>query len=122
MYLQQLRSEFDRCAKWLQDALEYNGGHQDINDVWQGLVDGSYSLIAGKQCAIVIEPSTAGRKKVMNFFLAGGDLEELQALEKTISAKCKADGFDLVLIVGRRGWVKRLDGYKETAVIMEKVL
>lgn len=122
MYFQQLRSDFDRSAKWLQDALEYNGGHQTIDDVWKGLVSGAYSLVAGKNCAIVLEPSNTAQKKVMNFFLAGGDLEELQELERKISAKCKADGFDLMLIVGRRGWVKRLKGYKQTAVILEKAL
>lgn len=121
MLASSLQYQFERCKPWLEAALEYNGGYQTLDDVWAGVSTGVFILVPGYKCAIVLEPNLV-RKKVMNFFLAGGDLEELKELESKIARRCKEEGFDSMTIVGRRGWVKRLDGYKETAVVLEKQL
>lgn len=118
-----IENEFARCAPWLLAAIEYNGGEISLADVYDGIASGTYLLIPGRACAIVLEPiAHPSGKRVMNFFLAGGDLKELQRLEQRICAMARQDGFDSAAIFGRRGWLKRLNGYAEKAVYMEKKL
>lgn len=114
---------FERVAPYLQAAIEYNGGETTLAQVYAGIQRGEYMLIPGRDCAIVLEPvHHPSGKRVLNFFLAGGDLKELQGMERDICVLAKEDGFDAVAIFGRRGWLKRLNGYTEQAVYMEKAL
>lgn len=116
-----LIDEFARVAPWLLAAIEYNGGEVSLSDVYDGIRSGEYILAAGEGAAIVLEPTQfVTGKRVMNFFLAGGNLDELREMEQRICAMARQDGFDSVAIFGRRGWLKRLDGYTEQAVYMEK--
>lgn len=117
-----MREEFERCAPWLQAALDHNGGELTIEDVWQAILEGELTFWPGKNCAIVLQFVTYPRKKVMNWYLAGGDLEELREMEKFGTQWARENGIDAVVIYGRRGWLKRLDGYRETGTIMEKDL
>ena len=116
-----LIDEFARCAPWLMSAIEYNGGECSLADVYEGISTGTYALMGGKASALVLEPVThKSGKRVLNFFLAGGDLQELKEMERQVCEWARVGGFDSVAIFGRRGWLKRLDGYTEQAVYMEK--
>lgn len=117
-----MRHEFERCKPWLEDALQYSGGEMTIEDVWQAIEAGELTFWPGKRCAIVLQFVTHPRKRVMNWYLAGGDLNELRDMEQTGTEWAKSNGFDAVVIYGRRGWLRKLDGYQETGTIMEKNL
>lgn len=118
-----LQQHFERCKPYLVDALKKNNGEITLEQVWERIKGREYLFLPGEKSAIVLEPFThASGKKVMNFFLAGGDLEELKEMESQASSAAKQMGFHAMAIFGRRGWVRALDGYKETAVLMEKTL
>jgi hypothetical protein len=116
-----IADEFARCAPWLMSALEYNGGECSLADVYDGLMSGSYILMGGEKSAAILEPvEHVSGKRVLNFFLAGGDLTEIREMEARSVEWARQEGFDSVAIFGRRGWLKQLDGYTEKAVYMEK--
>jgi hypothetical protein len=109
--------------KNIGDAIEYNGNEVVLNDVLEGIHKGEFLVVNGQLSTIVLEPvEFPSGKRVMNFFLAGGDLDELRELEQNICRLAKQDGYTSMSIFGRKGWLRRLDGYKAKAVYMEKEL
>lgn len=67
--------------------------------------------------------ATGRRKVTINGFAGDGGLEALPLLSQ-IEACARAEGADIVEVVGRRGWIKALNplGYQEAAVVLRKVL
>lgn len=58
------------------------------------------------------------RKKILRAWLAGGDLEEILASEPPLRRWAGQNGFDIVGIVARRGWLRKLDGYSEVSAVI----
>ena len=87
-----LKEKFDRCRKYIEDALDYSGGTH-------------YPQIA-----------------VCRIWLAGGNLEELMRAEKSISVWAKSHGCDAMEINGRIGWKRQLKDYTATSVVLTKDL
>lgn len=115
--------EFIRCRTWIEDALAYNNTGQTLQDVWTGMQSGKYRLWPGEQCAVVTEEYKNKQGKHLNFFLAGGDLEELESMLPKIEAHSKNEGIVRITLYGRRGWEKsflRSAGYKTHWVVMTK--
>lgn len=96
--------EFTRCRPWLEAALEYSGGDFDIADVAALLAEGKVQLWPGEKAAIITEMMQYPKKAVLNFFLAGGDLDELQKMTPHIEQWAKEQGCSRVSLHGRRGW------------------
>lgn len=117
-----IKPEFMRVLPWLQEALDYNGGEVKMKDVWDGLLSGEYYLLTSFDAAIVLQEVRHPNKSSINFFLAGGDMDNLRVMEEYVCHWAKELGYDSVTIFGRRGWLRHLDGYKEQAVFMEKKL
>jgi hypothetical protein len=116
--------EFIRCREYIEAALEYTKGTHTIQDIWDGIVTGNFQLWPGEKSAVVTEVQIYPRAKIMNIFLAGGDLEELIKIEKAISIYAKALNCHSVTISGRRGWVKIFngDGWQEVCTTIAKEL
>lgn len=115
--------EFSRCQKWLEDALEYNNTGQTLDDVKKGMLDGKYILWPGRNCAVVTEHYQTPRGKFLNFFLAGGDLQELESMLVPIETWAKKFGVKKITLYGRRGWERSFmkdAGYKTHWVVMTK--
>jgi len=116
-------TEFERCQHWLEDALKYNNTGQTLDDVKRGLLDGEYILWAGSKCAVVTEHYETPNGKFLNFFLAGGDVEELESMLKPIETWAKDFGVKKITLYGRRGWERSFmkdAGYKTHWVVMTK--
>jgi hypothetical protein len=116
-------SEFGRCQKWLEDALEYNMTGQTLDDVKAGLATGEYILWPGHKCALVTEHYEARQGKFLNFFLAAGDLDELATMVPRIESWAKDQGVKRITLFGRRGWERtflRDSGYRPHWVVMTK--
>jgi hypothetical protein len=62
------------------------------------------------------------RKTVLRGWLAGGSLTEIQISESAVAQWAKEAGCDLVLIGGRKGWLKAFSDYRECFTIMSKEL
>lgn len=98
--------EFERCAKWIGDAMERAGGTHWLCDVADMVNEGRAHLWPGKKSAVVTHFINYPRMKALNFWLVGGDLDELQEMEPVIAAWGKAAGCGRLLATGRRGWVR----------------
>ena len=70
--------EFKRCEQWLENALDYAHGTFDISDVFEEVMNGNAQFWPGKNSAVVTQIVNYPRKKAIHFFLAGGDIKELE--------------------------------------------
>lgn len=112
--------EFEAAKPYIEAALQYNCGTQELGDVKRQLESGEMQLIVGKKSAVVTQISAFPNKTFINIVLAGGDLEELKGIAARIEDASREAGLDGVVIVGRRGWGKVLDGYKVFATVFIK--
>lgn len=98
--------QFDRCREWIADAMERAGGTHWLCDVADMVRDGRAHLWPGKKSAVVTHFITYPRMKALNFWLVGGDIEELEDMEKHIAEWGKEAGCKRLLATGRRGWTR----------------
>ena len=115
-------SEWLRCRPWLLAALEHAVDRFNEDDIVRGLLNGEYQLWPGPDAAVVTQIAVYPQRKVLLFFLAGGNLNTLTGMERDIAERAKAAGITQVEIVGRRGWLRALDGYEERFTMMTRDL
>lgn len=100
-----LAQEFDRCRKHIAAALEYAGGTHDIEHIRESVLRGDLQLWPGEKSAIITEIEQYPLKRCLNFFLAGGDLAELQRMTPDIEQWAKTMwGCSSAKLTGRQGW------------------
>lgn len=117
--LRWLRGEFERCTPWLQDALDRDIGAFTIDDVWDYIATGRAQLWTSPDSAVVTALEHFPRKTMLRYWLCGGDLQCLK-LEPVIEAWAKSAGATGCMIGGRKGWLRRLSGYREACTFMVK--
>jgi hypothetical protein len=120
--LKWLREHFDRCAPWLQDALDRDIGTFDLEDVWQYVATGKAQLWPLKQSVIVTCLEYFPKKTVLRYWLCGGEKNECIESTKSIEKWAREAGATQCIIGGRRGWLRALKGYEEKFVVMTKDL
>ena len=101
-------SDIDRCQPWIEAALEYSGGTHSLSDVINGITSGKMQLWPSPKGCIVTEIVVYPRKKMLNVFLGGGEMEQLLDMHKDVIAWSKAQGCEAITITGRFGWKKPL--------------
>jgi hypothetical protein len=101
-------NELERCRPWIEAALEYSGGTHNFDDVAEGLASGKMQLWPAPKGCIVTEIVVYPRKKVLNVFLGGGELDQLLDMHEDVIAWSKAQGCVALTITGRYGWKKPL--------------
>lgn len=116
--------QFHARRKYIEDALEYTKGTHTLEDIWNGVVRGDFQFWPGDKSAVITEIQIYPQTKVMHIFLAGGDLEELLQMEKSVRAYAQTIGCNSMSISGRRGWVRifERDGWKEVCTTIAKEL
>lgn len=114
--------ELERCRPWIEDALQYCGGTHHFDDIAAGVYAGRMQLWPAPRGCIVTEIVVYPRKKVLNLFLAGGELDQLVDMNNDITAwaiknKCAAGTMS-----GRIGWKKVLEplGWKQMYTTFQK--
>lgn len=116
--------QFDRCRSMIQDAADRADGTFDTDFVWSEIEAGRAQLWPGPASVVVtrLETYPSGVSSVL-CWLAGGDLDDLRVTEATIAnwAKNKMN-CTRIEIVGRRGWLRALEGYREQSVVLTKEL
>lgn len=115
-----LSAEFWSASDYIQDALNYAHNSHDLNDVFRLIVAGEAQFWRGKDAGLVTEIITYPKRRTLRFWLAGGNLETLRQLEKDAIEWSKGWGCVSCEIIGRRGWVRSLEGFKEAATLMVK--
>ena len=94
--------------------------YEDISrdDLESGLSSGQFVMFKSER-SVAISCSYGSALRVG---LAGGDLDELLDMEKTICSYARENGFTSVEIIGRPGWERVLQGYNRIAVLLKKEL
>lgn len=115
-------AQLDRCREWLEPALE--GGFFSWPDVVSSLHQGRAMLWPGRNSAIVTEDQIYPTGRVMQVWLAGGDMAEILQMAPGIEAMARLRGCVAVLVEGRAGWAKMLApmGYAPWSVTLQKAL
>ena len=102
------KDEIARCRPWIEAALEYSGGTHDFIDVAEGLYKGTMQLWPADKGCIVTEIVVYPRKKLLNVFLGGGELDQILDMHKDVIEWAKAQGCEALTMTGRFGWKKPL--------------
>lgn len=114
-----------RCRTFIEAALEYAQGTHEFSDIAAGILTNRYQLWAGEKSAVVTEVIVNPRKKVLHYFLAGGDLDELKLMRPHIEEWGVKQGCTRVTLAGRPGWAKTFlkdEGYEPAWFILKKEL
>lgn len=119
-----LRDEFERCWPLLKPAIENFGDTHRKRHVWQAIERGDVQLWANDTGALVTEITAYPTGlRMINAWLAGGDLNGILALVPGIEAWAKAKGITKASVsAGRVGWSRKLAGYRTSGVQMTKDL
>ena len=104
-------NELERCRPWIEAALEYSGGTHNFEDVSKGIVDGNMQLWPSPRGCIVTEIVIYPRKKVLNVFLGGGELDQLLDMHSDVTSWAKHYGCEALTITGCFGWNKPLKAH-----------
>ena len=89
-------NEIKRCKKWIEAALEYSGGTHAFEDVADGINKGVMQLWPTPRGCIVTEIVVYPKKKVLNVFLGGGELDQILDMHNDVIqwAKVQGSGFN----------------------------
>ena len=92
-----------------------------LDDVKAAVAKGEAQLWCGEQSALVTELMVYPRKKVCRIWMAGGLLWELQGeMLPAVEEWAKSKGCTSVEIIGRRGWGRVLEGYRQPHTVLMK--
>lgn len=117
--------EWSRCRGWIAAALEHDGGFYSLPDIERLIAEGHAHFWAGERSAAITQFWWMPRCKVLNMWLAGGDMSEL--IEKLFpSAQYWAIQQDCskIMLAGRPGWARVFAplGFKPLSTILIKDL
>lgn len=108
--------------KHIEAALEYSGGTHLFEDVERGILEGRMQIWPAPNSCAVTELVEHARKKVLNVFLAGGDMDELIDMIESAAAWGGTQGCTSLTLSGRKGWERALSktGFKPLHIVMER--
>jgi len=86
-------------------------------DVFASVIRGDAQFWFAEDAGLVTEVISYPRRRTLRFWLAGGNIETLKELEEQAIEWSKGYNCVACEIIGRRGWVRALDGYEEAATV-----
>lgn len=114
----------DRYAE-IAAALVYAGGTHTVADIAHAVEVGAMQFWPGPHSAVVTEILHYPQRKALNFFLAGGRLEELQQMYPSLLEWGREQGCSHATFTGRKGWGRTFltgDGWRPTLQVYEREL
>lgn len=115
----------DEARPHIEAALKYSGGTHSFADIVAGVDAGKLQFWPGPNSAIVTEIQEYPQKKVLHFFLAGGNLAELERMLPVIYDFGREQGCTSATLSGRLGWQRTFltnEGWTTKLVVMSKDL
>lgn len=100
--------------------MRHNLATQSMEDVEKRLKDGTFQMWAAEDAIVITEICRMPSRSFLNISLGGGQLQQVKQLVEKVENYAKEQSFDGVLIIGRRGWLRALDGYKHAATVCVK--
>jgi hypothetical protein len=112
--------ELARCRSWIESALERSGGLNTWDEVRDGVRSGKMQLWPSERGCIVTEIVVYPSTKALHIFLAGGKLDEILQMTKSVKEWAQKQGCSFASFDGRFGWQKPLEkiGWKPRSVTM----
>tara|TARA_R110000824_G_scaffold77051_2_gene194989 strand:- start:306 stop:695 length:390 start_codon:yes stop_codon:yes gene_type:complete len=98
------------------------------DDILQGLANNSFQLFISwnnkVESAVVTEVAQYPQKKILRYFLAGGNNLNnwLESIQETIEKFAKHNNCNSIEVAGRKGWAKKLKGYEQKIYLFSKEL
>ena len=119
-------SPFDQVAPLLQAALEADDDRPlwTLDDVRIELEQGRAHLWVGERSAMVTTIVEFGPERIIECWLAGGDMTEILSITPIIEDHARRVGCTQAHVTGRKGWVRALAplGYEHYATTVRKIL
>ena len=98
-----------------------------IDDIYKGLIEDRMQLFISwnderVESAVVTEIAQYPQSKILRYFLAGGvNLENwLERIQKVIEKFAKKENCTHLEVAGRKGWVRKLKGFRVKAYLLNK--
>lgn len=114
-------SEWDRCAVWIQAAIDADPAGLPIEQVRAEIEAGRAHLWPGQRSAAVCGLLTPLGIREYHVWLAGGDLGELRQMERSAEQYARAINCERLIIHGRKGWRRALAGYEQSPAIRKEL-
>lgn len=117
----------DKLLSQIQRALaiDVHGGYTP-EDVLHAVINGKMQLWREGESLIVTQLIEEPRALRLHFFLAVGDMQEIQKLYPRVEAWGRTMGATSATFVGRKGWARtfltREEGWTNTLAVFEKGL
>lgn len=119
-----LFDDLARCRGWIEAALKHTDGTHTFDDIAAGCYVGRFSLLAKPDGCAVLEVQIFPRKRVLNVFLLGGDLQGVLSHEGELTEMAREAGASEITMTGRSGWERVLApyGWAKEHVTLKRVL
>lgn len=113
-------THIDDSREFLEPALAYSGGTHEWSDVVSGVHSSRMQLWANERGAAITEILEYPRKRVLNVFLAGGDMDQILEMLESAKAWGAQQGCEAICMSGRKGWLRVLNkhGWQEQFATM----
>lgn len=108
MQATELNKEVLRVRPFIQPALDHGGNTHDYVHIVDGIIAGRLHLWPSENSAMITEFHDFPNKRYLHVFLAGGDLDEIKAMNPDLEDFAKKCGCAGISLNGRPGWVKAL--------------
>ena len=100
------------------------------DDILKGLINNSFQLFISwnnkVECAVVTEVAQYPQKKILRYFLAGAEGNNLnnwlEPIQQEIEKFAKFNNCQAVEVAGRKGWARKLKGYEQKIYLFNKEL
>ena len=98
-----------------------------IEDIYEGLINDRMQLFISwnndrVESAVVTEIAQYPQSKVLRYFLAGGNNLDnwLERIQEVIEKFAKKQNCTHLEVAGRKGWVRKLKGFRVKAYLLNK--
>jgi len=112
-----LSAKWAHCYPFIEAALEHAHGSHKMGDVFGSIVKGDAQFWFSEDAGLVTEIIEYPQRRTLRFWLAGGNLSTLKQMEADAIEWSKDWGCTACEIIGRRGWVRALEGFNEVATV-----
>ncbi|NKX40950.1 hypothetical protein HGG71_05635 [Rhodobacteraceae bacterium R_SAG2] len=113
-----------RVRQHLQPALDHGGNTHGFEDIILSVLKGDMQLWTADKASAVTEVTDYPKKRVIHWFLAGGDMAAVLDFQQSIRTYGKALGCTEMTLSGRSGWQRALKshGWTQKGIVMEATL
>lgn len=117
------REIINRYRELIDRALAEGYGQMTFEDVVERIGSGEFQFWCSESSCVITTIDIFPRIKQLTVIIGAGDLTEINDhIRPIIEEWARKIGCDTMLIMGRPGWQRALEGYRRTAVVLEKKL